>query len=646
MVNSNFDPNSNPSYSPISLSVRAGEGGELMGENAGGYPVPDIPPGTGWTITVKAYQNLVLRQDTGGHDVEREYLVAKGSSPDPVTVVAGMNTVQTIELKPENFSSEEWASLNGLFVWDITLPVGTAAANMSLVYLDKPNGLTSTSTVSYNLLESSAGRTELQVGTYNLFITFEKDGLNAGFYDWVYIYPGLPSPALLNFSDQDVAGQKDVDLTFGNTVMLVGTAGIDGLDTGDNLRIHLDSITGSNVIVPDSIPLKVSAYIDLSNEGSIIQTATVDSDGRWFLDLPLTGTGNKATVGQPVYLKLAIASGAYGNPAASTLISPLPKNGQQVDPQVNPLVLEFAKGADITAPIVLHGGETAAPLATTLESGTLIWDSTTDPISFPDPTSNVLGPVTGGVLALPTTFTTDGETIIWYYKTVGNSVTMSLRKVPVYTPVIDTLKPVYVTPFSGLENATLLPSNGVAIGMAKGSNTEKFEAFLSSDDEISAVPNVVLIDENTGKLTLKNSDVIKVLLTITDSTNPDYDRITHRAFSDPITVSSLSSESPIQVDFDSGIPVKADVDFTLKLDPADGELSWAADDSLTVSVSDDLGYTPSSYQWYSDGVAVGTGSEITLNAQSFALGSHSVAVTIKNTAGESYSSIARFKVGK
>jgi uncharacterized repeat protein (TIGR02543 family) len=95
----------------------------------------------------------------------------------------------------------------------------------------------------------------------------------------------------------------------------------------------------------------------------------------------------------------------------------------------------------------------------------------------------------------------------------------------------------------------------------------------------------------------------------------------------------------IQVTF-GGLPQDETINLT---GPAD-TLSWLDKDTLTVSVSN----TFSGYTWYVDGALLSeqTGNSVTLNAQDYALGGHTVSVRVNTAGGGSYSKTVRFTIAQ
>jgi hypothetical protein len=253
-----------------------------------------LEPGE-WTATVNAYRQFTV---SGG--TLSEYLAAKGGAS--LTVTAGGTNTETVTVKPVAFA--EANGVKGIFSWDITLPGGLSGAKLRLGEAN-----------TVNLLETASGSVEIDAGAYHLFITLEKDGLNAGLYEWVYIYPGLESQAAFNFG----AGGED-ELAFTDRVLLAGTV----LVTNES-----GAVVGS---------LTVSAYSDDAYQNEI--SSAVVTDDVWLLSIPA------GYIGKPVYLKLSAAN--YASLEDTHTVEALPKNGQ-VGIALE-LELEFVTGdAAITA---------------------------------------------------------------------------------------------------------------------------------------------------------------------------------------------------------------------------------------------------------------------------------------------------------
>jgi hypothetical protein len=220
--------------------------------------------------------------------------------------------------------------VKGIFSWNITLPEGLSSAELRLG-----------DAAPVNLLTAAAGSVEVAAGTYNLFITMTKGGLNAGLYEWVYIYPGLESPAAFNF-----AGGADA-LAFTDTVLLAGTV---------------------NASIPAGVirPFTVKAYSDAACTNDITASGSTTiiaaNGGTWLLKIPAS------YIGQNVYLK-ATPAGAVGHtPSPGTAnITALPSNGQagfalNIDVQVG-ITLDYLAEYLAGLPVGLASVPNTIPLA-------------------------------------------------------------------------------------------------------------------------------------------------------------------------------------------------------------------------------------------------------------------------------------------
>jgi hypothetical protein len=249
---------------------------------AGGGVTVQLESGD-WTATVKAYRQWTLDGGT-----PTEYLAAKGSATLTVAV-GGTNTV-LVTMAPVAIADA--AGVKGIFSWNITLPEGLSSAELRLG-----------DAAPVNLLTTASGSAEVAAGTYNLFITLKKGGLNAGLYELVYIYPGLESPAVFNFG----AGGAD-ELAFTDTVLLAGTV-------------------SASIPAGVTLPFTVTAYADAAYTNDITAPGSIASitahGGTWLVKVPAS------YIGQNVYLK-AIPAGANGHtptPGTAT-VTALPANGK------------------------------------------------------------------------------------------------------------------------------------------------------------------------------------------------------------------------------------------------------------------------------------------------------------------------------
>jgi hypothetical protein len=107
-----------------------------------------------------------------------------------------------------------------------------------------------------------------------------------------------------------------------------------------------------------------------------------------------------------------------------------------------------------------------------------------------------------------------------------------------------------------------------------------------------------------------------------------------------ITFPATANETGgITVEF-GGLPQDETIGLTV---PA-ATLLWVANTPLTVTVSN----TFSAYTWYVDGALLAgqTGNSVTLNAQNYSLGGHTVSVRVTTTGGGSYSKTAGFTIAQ
>jgi hypothetical protein len=315
-----------------------------------------------WTAAVSAFRQWTV----SGGTTPTEYLAAKGS--ETLLVVIGGTNAVTVTVEPVDI--EDAAGVKGIFSWDITLSEGLSSAELRLGDAE-----------AVNLLETASGSAEMEAGTYDLFIALEKDGLNAGLYELVYIYPGLESPAVFDFSTDE--------LDFTDTVLLAGTATVTN---------QWGAVAGS---------LSVSAYSDDAYQDAIAD-ATVTSDS-WLLSIPAS------YIGKSVYLKLGADN--YVTLKDTHTVEVLPKNGQAGIG----LELKFITGAAITGlEGVLQIGEAAGPVtAATTESGTKVWASSNTGVASIDAGTGVV------------TLVGAGDTTISYTVTAGNVVTSNSADITV-----------------------------------------------------------------------------------------------------------------------------------------------------------------------------------------------------------------------
>jgi hypothetical protein len=105
-----------------------------------------------------------------------------------------------------------------------------------------------------------------------------------------------------------------------------------------------------------------------------------------------------------------------------------------------------------------------------------------------------------------------------------------------------------------------------------------------------------------------------------------------------ITQAAKLEAAGVKVIF-GGLPT----DETVNLTKPEDTLSWVANDTLTVSVSN----TFTEYTWYVDGILLAgeTRNSVTLYAQNYSLGRHTVSVRVSTTSG-SYSKTARFTIAQ
>jgi hypothetical protein len=422
-----------------------------------------------WTAAVQAY-----RQFTVDGGAAKEYLAAKGSAP--LLVTAGSANRVTVTLEPVPIEAAEGAK--GVFSWDILLPEGLDGAELRLGDAEP-----------VDLRNAPRGSLEMDAGAYNLFIIMEKGGLNAGLYEWVYIYPGLESRAAFDFR----AGGAD-ELAFANEVLLAGTALVNALLT-NSPGVEVGSLT-------------VSAYSDAAC------TNTLDSvdatNNAWLLSIPVD------RIGQPVYLTLsAEENAAYAPPADDYLVEALPRNGQ---PGIA-LSLRFMPGGEITGlDGVLQVGETAGPItAATAQSGTTVWSSGNVSVATIDPGTGVV------------TLAGAGDAAIGYSVTTGNTVVSNSAAIHVYAAAA-ALAPAYDA-LTGPAGVTVLPANAGEITAEAGDNTAAFAI-------VNGGTNVTTINPGTGRLTLVDSGTVTVSLAITTAEGV----VTHKGTSASITVEKTTAE--------------------------------------------------------------------------------------------------------
>jgi hypothetical protein len=238
----------------------------------------ELAPGQ-WTVTVKAYQTLTASEAT-------TYQAAEGSSTFQVS--AGQPSAVTVAINPLAIDAANMPP--GVFSFNITLPAGVSAAELSL-----------DGSAAINLKTTASDSRELAAGIHDLLITLEKDGLFTGLYELVYIYPGLESKAELDLSD----------IEFSETVFLAGTV---------------------NASIPAGVapPYTITAYSDAACQNAITgegSTATVTSNGGvWLIKVPVSYIGQ----GQTVYLK-AVAAGAmtgYAVDPVTETVTAIPAKGK------------------------------------------------------------------------------------------------------------------------------------------------------------------------------------------------------------------------------------------------------------------------------------------------------------------------------
>jgi hypothetical protein len=154
----------------------AAEKAELTG---GGHAF-DLADGT-WTVTIDAYRLYDL--DGEGGNPAAEYKAASGAASLTVTA-SGANTVS---VTLNEIAGADWGTQKGIFSWNLTLPGGVTATVAKLGAIN----LTGTS----GSIEAAAG-----IYDFTLILTQTATGLTTGVYETAYVFPGLETPAVFDFS--------------------------------------------------------------------------------------------------------------------------------------------------------------------------------------------------------------------------------------------------------------------------------------------------------------------------------------------------------------------------------------------------------------------------------------------------------------
>jgi hypothetical protein len=361
-----------------------------------------------WTAAVSAYRQWTA---TGGSSTE--YLAAKGSAALTVTV-GGSNSV-AVPVEPVPI--EAAAGVKGIFSWNITLPEGVTSAELKLG-----------DTTPVNLLTTATGSVEKAAGTYNLFITMKKGGLNAGLYEWAYVYPGLESPAVFDFR----SGGADA-LVFTDTVLLAGTV--------------------SASIPAGATALTVKAYSNSAHTSAITapEASVSSSGGTWLLKIPAS------YIGQAVYLTATadVAVGYAANTATQTVAN-LPARGQAGIALTVPVERLFVPVTDITG--IATGKLSGTDLS--LATATVVPDNADNQtITWSVANAGTTGATIVDGNKLRTTAT--GTAIVKATITNGRSLTTEPRDYTQEFEVTVTASFIPVTNITGVPSATMTLSGTV-----------------------------------------------------------------------------------------------------------------------------------------------------------------------------------------
>ncbi|GHU71891.1 hypothetical protein FACS189450_08700 [Spirochaetia bacterium] len=213
-------------------------------ELTGGGHSFDLEDGT-WTLTIDAYRLYDL--DGEGGNPAAEYKAASGEASLTVTA-AGANTVS---VTLNEIARTDWGTQKGIFSWNLTLPSGVTVKTAKLGTIN---------------LTGTSGSIEANAGIYDLtlILTQTATGLTAGVYETAYVFPGLETPAVFDFTP--TAG-----ITFGNNIPVSGT---------------LAAVTGAGVS-PAGSDFTITAYSDAACTTAIsIAPVTVGADWTWTVWVP------------------------------------------------------------------------------------------------------------------------------------------------------------------------------------------------------------------------------------------------------------------------------------------------------------------------------------------------------------------------
>jgi len=195
----------------------------------------DLTPGT-WTVKVDAYREI-----NGA-----EYKAASGT--ESLVVTARESKTVYVTLNPIPISGGG----SGVFAWNLKLPAGVTLTTFTF------NG----SDLSGKALTDSI---ETAAGIYPLIIVLTKADTKqtAGLYETVYIYPGLESKAIYDFTS------SDYKLEFADKVMIQGTLNITRIGPADSdlkytLKAYSDAactnaITGATTTIEEAPEGAISA---------------------------------------------------------------------------------------------------------------------------------------------------------------------------------------------------------------------------------------------------------------------------------------------------------------------------------------------------------------------------------------------------
>jgi hypothetical protein len=609
-----------------------------------------------WTAAVRAY-----RRFTPANGMETEYLAARGES-EPFTVKAGQATPVKVYLAPIPAGPEAPA---GIFTYKATFPAGVSGA-LTLGTAYSAGSLSSGAEVSV----------EIASGYYDLFICLTRgtEGSTAALTAWavekVHIYSGLESRAEFAFEAED----------FAETLYLAGTLALpEGTDWEDITEGTIAVYSGADYTGQIGTPVSVQppswiVGVPVLYAGSTIYLkANLTGAGVLYTgetSAGVTGTGTRGiaiavTGGGPQVPTVPTVSAVSVSPETVIVVKGETQefsatvSGANNPAQTVTWMVEGGTGTSISDGGILSvaAGETAASLtvrATSTvddsKSGTAVvtltgGEPTVSAVSVNPAASTVVRGETLQFSAAVSGTNNPAQTVTWDVEggsmgtsisgggiltVAANETATTLTVLAVSTvdtsksgaasvTVIDTTAPAIVSNLTGTAG-----DGQITLNWTDPADTDLASIEITFTPAAAGVAQPIPVNKGTQTMTvtgLNNGTTYAFTLKTVDT----WGNKSAGTVSDALR--PLAPTGVVTIEF-TGLPQ----DETITLTSTDGELSWADNTALTVSI----GETFDAYQWELDGAALGgqTGQSLTLNTGELAVKQHSLTVFVTKGAGE------------